>query len=62
MVLFTSRNSLCMCFRPKYELCFNIENKEQAERISEIMTTCVPNLNIPFEVDTALVDNWGEVE
>ena len=44
------------------ELCFNIENKEQAERISEIMTTCVPNLNIPFEVDTALVDNWGEVE
>ena len=44
------------------ELCFNIENKQQAERISEIMTTCVPNLNIPFEVDTALVDNWGEVE
>lgn len=44
------------------ELCFNIESQEQADRITEIMTTCVPNLNIPFEVDAAIVDNWGEVE
>lgn len=44
------------------ELCFNVENDKQAERIAKIMTTCVPNLNIPFEVDTALVNNWGEVE
>ena len=42
------------------ELCFNIESQEQADRIVEIMTTCVPNLNIPFEVDAAIVDNWGE--
>ena len=44
------------------ELCFNIESQEQADRIVEIMTTCVPNLNIPFEVDAAFVYNWGEVE
>jgi DNA polymerase I-like protein with 3'-5' exonuclease and polymerase domains len=44
------------------ELCFNIESKEQADRIVEIMKTCVPELNVPFEVDMALVDNWGEVE
>jgi len=44
------------------ELCFNIESQEQADKIVEIMTTCVPNLNVPFEVDTAIVDNWGEVE
>jgi DNA polymerase I-like protein with 3'-5' exonuclease and polymerase domains len=44
------------------ELCFSIESKEQADRIVEIMTTCVPDLNVPFEVDMALVDNWGEVE
>jgi len=44
------------------ELCFNIESQQQADRITEIMTTCVPNLNIPFEVDAAIVDNWGEVE
>ena len=44
------------------ELCFNIESQEQADRIVKIMTTCVPNLNIPFEVDAAIVDNWGEVE
>ena len=44
------------------ELCFNIESQEQADRIVEIMKTCVPNLNIPFEVDSAIVDNWGEVE
>ena len=44
------------------ELCFNIESQEQADRIVKIMTTCVPNLNIPFEVDAAIVNNWGEVE
>jgi len=44
------------------ELCFNIESQEQADKIVEIMTTCVPNLNVPFEVDAAIVDNWGEVE
>ena len=44
------------------ELCFNIENNKQVKQITEIMTTCVPNLNIPFEVDSAIVDNWGEVE
>jgi len=26
------------------------------------MTTCVPDLKVPFEVDTALCDNWGEVD
>ena len=44
------------------ELCFNIENNKQVKRITEIMTTCVPNLNIPFDVDSAIVNNWGEVE
>ena len=44
------------------ELCFSIESQEQADRITEIMTTCVPDLNVPFEVDAALVDNWGEVD
>ena len=44
------------------ELCFNIESQEQADKIVEIMTTCVPNLNVPFEVDADIVDNWGEVE
>jgi len=26
------------------------------------MENCIPKLNVPFEVDMALVDNWGEVE
>ena len=43
------------------ELCFNIENQEQADRIVEIMSTCVPDLKVPFEVDAELGDNWGEV-
>ena len=43
------------------ELCFNIESQEQADRIVEIMSTCVPNLKVPFEVDAELGDNWGEV-
>ena len=43
------------------ELCFSIENQEQADRIVEIMSTCVEGLKIPFDVDAELGDNWGEV-
>jgi DNA polymerase I-like protein with 3'-5' exonuclease and polymerase domains len=43
------------------ELCFSIESQEQADRIVEIMSTCVPKLNVPFEVDAELGNNWGEV-
>jgi DNA polymerase I-like protein with 3'-5' exonuclease and polymerase domains len=44
------------------ELCFSIESKEQADRIVDIMENCIPKLKVPFEVDMALVNNWGEVE
>ena len=43
------------------ELCFNIENEEQVDKIKEIMTTCVPEVRIPFEVDAELGDNWGQI-
>jgi DNA polymerase I-like protein with 3'-5' exonuclease and polymerase domains len=42
------------------ELCFSIENQEQAEQIVEIMETGLP-LNVPSKVDAELGDNWGEV-
>ena len=44
------------------ELCFSIESKDQADRIVDIMENCIPELKVPFEVDMALVNNWGEVE
>jgi DNA polymerase I-like protein with 3'-5' exonuclease and polymerase domains len=56
------KEGLCPTLTVHDELCFNIENQKQADRIVEIMTTCIPNLKIPFEVDTALCDNWGEVD
>ena len=43
------------------ELCFNIENQEQVDKIKEIITTCVPEVRIPFEVDAELGDNWGQI-
>jgi len=43
------------------ELCFNVNSDEQAARISEIMSTCVKGLKVPFDVDTELGNNWGEV-
>ncbi len=43
------------------ELCFNVEDPGQAERIVEIMETCVPDLKVPFKVDAEMGDNWGEV-
>tara|TARA_R100000935_G_C2833493_1_gene166614 strand:- start:307 stop:2211 length:1905 start_codon:yes stop_codon:yes gene_type:complete len=43
------------------ELCFNIENQEQTDRIVDIMENGV-KLNIPSKIDVAIKDNWGEVE
>jgi len=42
------------------ELCFSIENQEQADQIVQIMETGLP-LNVPSKVDAELGDNWGEV-
>ena len=44
------------------ELCFNVNSDEQAARISEIMSTCVKELKVPFDVDTELGDNWGRLD
>ena len=52
---------LCPTLTVHDELCFNIENKEQADRIVDIMSNCVPDLKVPFKVDAELGDNWGEV-
>ena len=41
------------------ELCFSVENEEQAKRITEIMETGLP-LNVPTRVDCEMGDNWGE--
>ena len=43
------------------ELCFNIESQEQVDKIVDIMSNCVSGLNVPFEVDAELGNNWGEV-
>ena len=44
------------------ELCFSIENQEQASRITEIMETGLDHiLKVPSKVDEELGDNWGEV-
>jgi len=56
------KEGLCPMLTVHDELCFNIENQKQADRIVEIMSTCVPDLKVPFEVDMALCDNWGEVD
>jgi DNA polymerase I-like protein with 3'-5' exonuclease and polymerase domains len=56
------KEGLCPTLTVHDELCFNIKSQEEADKIVEIMTTCVPDLKIPFEVDTALCDNWGEVD
>ena len=43
------------------ELCFSIDDPEEVNTILDIMTTCVEGLNVPFEVDAELGDNWGQV-
>ena len=55
------KEGLCPTLTVHDELCFNISSKEQSDKIIEIMTTCIPGLKIPFEVDAELGNNWGEV-
>ena len=43
------------------ELCFSVENDEQADQIKEIMEKGVP-LKVPSKIDQELKDNWGEIE
>lgn len=56
------KEGLCPVLTVHDELCFNIEDQKQADRIVEIMSTCIPGLKVPFDVDMALCDNWGEVD
>ena len=55
------KEGLCPTLTVHDELCFSINSQEQSDKIVEIMTTCIPDLKIPFEVDAELGDNWGEV-
>jgi DNA polymerase I-like protein with 3'-5' exonuclease and polymerase domains len=43
------------------ELCFSVNSREQADKIVEIMKTCVHGLAVPFDVDSEIGENWGEV-
>lgn len=52
---------LCPTLTVHDELCFNVESQQQSDKIVEIMSTCVPDLKVPFEVDAELGSNWGEV-
>lgn len=52
---------LCPTLTVHDELCFNIQNEKEVDKIRDIMSTCVPDLRVPFEVDVELGDNWGEI-
>jgi len=55
------KEGLCPTLTVHDELCFNIQNQEQVDKIVNIMSTCIPDLKVPFEVDAELGNNWGEV-
>ena len=41
------------------ELCFDVQSKEDEDKIQKIMETCM-ELKVPSVVDKAIGDNWGE--
>lgn len=43
------------------ELDLSVDGREQAERIAEIMRTCIP-LQVPSKVDIEIGPNWGEAK
>ena len=52
---------LCPMLTVHDELCFSISSEKEVEIIKDIMSNCIPDLKIPFDVDSELGDNWGEV-
>ena len=45
------------------ELCFSVEDDDQARRIKDIMENGLSDvLKVPSKVDDELKDNWGEIE
>ena len=44
------KEGLCPTLTVHDELCFNIQDQKQADRIVEIMSTCVPDLKIPLKL------------
>tara|TARA_R110001592_G_scaffold169381_1_gene405897 strand:- start:58 stop:1971 length:1914 start_codon:yes stop_codon:yes gene_type:complete len=55
------KEGLCPTLTVHDELCFNISSQEQSDKIVDIMSNCIADLKVPFEVDAELGDNWGEV-
>ena len=43
------------------ELCFSISNDKQIKEITQLMEEAVP-AKVPFKVDCAIADNWGQVD
>ena len=44
------------------ELCFSIEDDEQAVHIKDLMENCVPSLEIPAKIDVGIGDSWGDAK
>jgi len=42
------------------ELCFNIENQEQTDKIKEIMETGIA-LKVPSKIDVDIQNDWGDI-
>jgi DNA polymerase I-like protein with 3'-5' exonuclease and polymerase domains len=55
------KEGLCPMLTVHDELCFSISNDKEVEIIKDIMSNCIPDLKIPFEVDAEMGQNWGEV-
>ena len=43
------------------ELCYSINTDDQLKQITGIMENCV-DAKVPFKVDCAIADNWGQVD
>jgi DNA polymerase I-like protein with 3'-5' exonuclease and polymerase domains len=55
------KEGLCPMLTVHDELCFSISNQDDSDKIKDIMSNCIPDLKIPFEVDAEMGQNWGEV-
>ena len=44
------------------ELIFSVEDKASISRIREVMTTCVPDLKVPMQVDVEIGPTWGKTK
>ena len=44
------------------ELCFSINHEDDISKVKEVMENAIEDVKVPFKVDVALGQSWGQAK